>query len=148
MRQWFLPPQMVVVAALSMVALDQHLPIADLRGIPVHWSGLALVFAGLTISLKHARMFSKVGTEINTFRKPQKLVHNGLFKYSRNPMYLGFMLALAGLAIFLGCASAFIPVLVFFVLAQFWYIPFEEESMNATFGTSYHDYKGKVRRWL
>ena len=87
-------------------------------------------------------------TEINTFKPPKRLVTDGLFRYSRNPIYLGFTLALLGWAIVLGNLAALDGVLLFFLAAHFWYIPFEEKAMKKEFGTVYEQYKKQVRRWL
>lgn len=92
--------------------------------------------------------FKKEATEINTFKSPKKLVSTGLFHYSRNPIYLGFTLALGGLAIVLGNYAALDGLIAFFIAAHLWYIPYEEEAMEKEFGEAYLDYKSKVRRWL
>ena len=94
------------------------------------------------------KRFRKVKTQIHTFKKPKKLVTDGLFQYSRNPIYLGFTMALLGIAFLLGSLTALIPVLFFFLVANFWYIPFEEKNMQMVFGQSYSFYSRKVRRWL
>jgi len=94
------------------------------------------------------KYFRKMKTQIHTFKKPKKLITNGLFQYTRNPIYLGFSLFLLGIAILLGSVSSFIPVIGFFLVANFWYIPFEEKNMKMVFGQSYLFYCRGVRRWL
>jgi protein-S-isoprenylcysteine O-methyltransferase Ste14 len=63
-------------------------------------------------------------------------------------MYLGFVLALLGVAVLMGRSTPFAPVLAFFAAAQFWYIPFEEQAMRARFGGAFEAYCARVRRWL
>ena len=87
-------------------------------------------------------------TEINTFKPPQKLVTTGLFRYSRNPIYLGFSIALFGVAIVLGNVIAFDGFLAFIIAVNLWHIPFEEAEMEKQFGQGCLAYKKKVRRWL
>ena len=94
------------------------------------------------------KRFRSVKTEIHTFKKPKKLITDGLFQYTRNPIYLGFTIALLGIAILLGRATTFIPALAFFLITNFWYIPFEEKNMVAIFGQDYLFYKRKIRRWI
>ena len=111
--------------------------------------GVPIVIGGLGITVWHGRLFSRVGTNINTFNKPDKLVTEGLFRYTRNPMYLGFLIALLGFAIlFQGSISAFVIALFFFAVANWWYIPFEENGMRQKFGPDYDAYCQTTRRWI
>jgi len=114
----------------------------------LRWPGLALLVAGLGIAAWHARLFRRVGTNIHTFRAPQVLVTGGLFRHSRNPMYLGFVLALAGLALVLGAVTPALVAVAYAVVVDRWYIRFEEEAMARTFGEDYRRYRTRVRRWL
>ena len=72
----------------------------------------------------------------------------GLFRYSRNPIYLGFSIALFGVAIVLGNVIAFDGFLAFIIAVNLWYIPFEEAEMEKQFGQDYLAYKNKVGRWF
>ncbi len=63
-------------------------------------------------------------------------------------MYLGFVLNLLGVAIFLGSPLPFLMVIVFFLAADRWYIPDEERRLKALFGADYAAYTARVRRWL
>jgi len=92
---------------------------------------------GLGFTLSGARLFSRIGTNIKTFNKPDQLVVSGLFSISRNPMYLGFLLLLAGIAVALGTLAPFVIVTAFFMITNLWYIPFEEQKMEETFGRDY-----------
>ena len=84
-----------------------------------------------------------------TFDKPSKLLTNGLFKYSRNPIYLGLLLAILGVALLTkGSILSLSIVLIFFVITDRWYIAFEEKMMLEKFGDEYTDYCKKVRRWI
>ncbi|MCE3289332.1 MAG: hypothetical protein K0R83_1344, partial [Caulobacter sp.] len=83
-----------------------------------------------------------------TFDDPDVLVTGGPFRFTRNPMYLGFLLLLAGVALGLGAASPWIVPVVFWLLADRWYIPFEERAMRRTFGEAYEAYARRVRRWV
>lgn len=115
---------------------------------PFNLLGIIFIVLGLGITIKISRKFSAVDTEIHTFKTPRKLVINGLFKYSRNPIYTGFLIALIGVSILLGNLSSIIGVLLFFFAANFWYIPFEENQLEKEFGKQYSEYKNSVRRWI
>jgi len=89
-----------------------------------------------------------VETEFHTFKKPRQLVTQGLFKFSRNPIYLGFIVALIGVGAILGNVISLLGILIFFLAANFWYIPFEEKNLEKEFGTAYRNYKSLVMRWI
>lgn len=110
--------------------------------------GIPLTMLGLGMSSWGSKYFAEIGTNIKTFDQPDVLVSDGLFRWSRNPMYLGFALALTGLAIGLGSlAGAFAPA-IFVLAADRWYIPFEEKQMRQTFHDQYEDYSRLVMRWF
>ena len=146
--QRLLPPILLVITWLIMVAVHQWLPLGV--AIPSKWKlfGLPMILAGLAIAVVGARLFKTVGTNIKTFDEPDKLVTTGPFAYSRNPMYLGFAFAALGVSIFLGTVTPIIVGILFCILLDRWYIQFEETKMLHTFGDDYVAYKKRVRRWL
>ena len=83
-----------------------------------------------------------------TFDEPNKLVTEGIYKITRNPMYLGFVLLLIGVAVILGSASVFSIVIIFSIITDLWYIRYEERALEKKFGSAYDTYKSKVRRWI
>lgn len=147
--QWLLlPPVVLIMSAGLMVVLHQNVPIAEVVPQPFNWGGLLLVVAGLAGANWHARLFRRLGTNINTFGEPGTLTTEGLFRRTRNPMYLGMVVTLVGLACVLGSLSPFVGPAGFFVLAHFWYIPLEERAMALKFGDAYAAYQHAVPRWL
>lgn len=147
--QWLLlPPVVLLMSAGLMWALHLTVPIMELVPQPFNWGGLLLIAAGLACANWHARLFRRIGTNINTFGEPGKLTTEGLFRRTRNPMYLGMILSLIGVACALGSLSPFAGPLAFFVLAEFWYVPLEEKAMAMKFGDEYVAYQQAVPRWL
>ena len=113
---------------------------------------LALSFAitGAIIIVVAVANFRRAKTTINPM-KPESsssLVFSGIYKLSRNPMYLGFLFALVGWAVFLSNALAFVflPAFIFY-MNQFQIEP-EEKVLAAKFGQEFVDYKSRVGRWL
>lgn len=148
MRRLFLPPVVFVMFLGLMLALDRAMPVADWVPHPVNWIGLLPAGAGFGIASWHARLFRRTGTNIDTFGEPGKLTTDGLFRRTRNPMYLGMVICLAGMAFVLGSLSPLAGPLGFFLLAHTWYIPLEERAMSRKFGTAYAEYRHAVPRWL
>ena len=89
-----------------------------------------------------------VRTEIHTFKMPRQLLTSGMFNISRNPIYLGFSIALLGAALRLGTITALLQMALFIFIANSWYIPFEERNLEQVFGEDFRRYSRKVRRWL
>jgi len=143
-----LPPILFVLALLLMVVLDHILPIKKLIFPPFHYTGIVMFVCGFVIVIVGKGHFSKLGATIMTFYKPNMLVTDGLFRYSRNPMYLGFTLATAGVAVLLGSLSSLLVAIGFYIITDRWYIPYEENQMQMAFGESYATYCKTVRRWI
>ena len=72
----------------------------------------------------------------------------GPFSFSRHPMYLGMVLVLVGLALFLGSAVTLMFPVIFAVLMEAVFIPAEEENMERAFGKRYDEYRKNVRKWI
>ncbi len=144
--QKLLPPTLVAISILVMVALHLLAPIGQVIDQPL--LAAIVIASGMGLTISGARLFSRIGTNIKTFNTPDRLVTAGVFRISRNPMYLGFVLLLTGIAIGLGTATPFLVVIAFFVITSRWYIPFEEKKMEETFGEEYLDYKAQTRRWI
>ncbi len=102
-----------------------------------NYLGVFLIITGIVITIKVRKQFEKMDTEIHTFKKPRKLVTNGLFKISRNPIYLGFTISLIGVWFILGSILPIIGCLLFFIVSNNFYIPNEERTMEKTFGSEY-----------
>ena len=116
---------------------------------PYNLIGVPFFAAGLMLTVTGKRFFKQLGTNIMTFDEPDMLVTEGLFRHTRNPMYLGFVLALAGFSLLVGAAaSSLLLVMLFFLITDRWYIAFEEKIMLRKFGLDYVKYCQQVRRWI
>ena len=86
--------------------------------------------------------------EIHTFKEPNDLITDGPFRFSRNPMYLGFTLTLLAGAFFVNTWCALLVPFAFFLISTTWYIPHEERVLRKIFGAEYDDYAWQTRRWI
>jgi len=111
--------------------------------------GGIVFLAGFALTLNASRWFAQEKTEIlPTSPTNRVLVTQGPYRRTRNPMYLGMVVSLLGIAIWLGTLPMFLAALADFLVLNFVFIPFEEEKMARQFGASFEAYKQKVRRWL
>ena len=76
------------------------------------------------------------------------MVSSGIYGRTRNPMYLGFLLALAGWAAWLANGAALLVLPVFVLLMNRLQIAPEERALGAHFGAEYQGYRARVRRWI
>lgn len=143
-----IPPILFVLCIAVMVGLWWLFPILRFIRFPLNLIGLLIFMFGIILAKCGSVIFEKEGTNISTFQEPDILVTKGLFRISRNPMYLGFFIALFGVFIFLGCLSPLFVTVVFFIVSDRWYIEFEEIAMVKKFGEEYLKYKTTTRRWL
>lgn len=147
--QWLIPPVLVAACAVAMIALHRGFPLPGPLPAPLdYWIGIPVMLAGLGLSFAGSRRFRRAGTNIHTFRRPDVLVVDGPFSFSRNPMYLGFAVALAGFAVKLNAPLGLIVVAVFVAMTDLWYIRFEERMAAAAFGDAYEAYRRRTRRWI
>jgi protein-S-isoprenylcysteine O-methyltransferase Ste14 len=143
-----LPPTLVWILLLAMVLLRLFWPVQILWRMPVTLLGILPLGAGLAVTLAAWNLFRRQATNINTFGQPNRLITSGIYHFSRNPMYLGMALILAGAWILLGGLSPALGVLAFIGITDRWYIAFEEKAMHRRFGPQYEIYKGETRRWI
>jgi protein-S-isoprenylcysteine O-methyltransferase Ste14 len=85
---------------------------------------------------------------VKPFEESTTLVTNGVFRLSRNPMYLGFVLLLAGLVMLLGSTTPWFVVIIFPIVMEMRFVRAEEAMLEARFGDSWLQYKRSVRKWL
>jgi len=142
-----IPPNYFYLSLIIDLLFYYLLPQFNLINYSYRWMGLPLLVFGSLLVLYSYWQFSKARTS-EKIEKSYSLVIKGLYRYSRNPMYLGAVIFLIGLSIFLGnLISFFIPV-VFFLVINYMFIPYEEEKGEKEFGKKYLDYKKRVNRWL
>lgn len=143
-----MPPTLFYACVALMVLLAWLWPVRTIIRFPVNLPGIAPLLLGLGMAIWGSRKFSAVGTTIKTFGAPNQLVTDGLFTFTRNPMYLGFVLALLGVWILLGSLSPVAGVIILIVAADRWYIRFEERALVETFGLEFEAYRARTRRWI
>ena len=113
------------------------------------FAGMILFFIGVCIVLYCVYRFAVEGHGTLSPADPTKrLVVKGLYQYSRNPMYIGVVLALAGEVIFSGSNALFLYTAIISIMFNFFIILVEEPRLRKDFGEEYITYSKKVRRWM
>lgn len=109
-----------------------------------------LLGVGFVVTIAAIVSFRRAKTTINPLapETASSLVTSGVFKFSRNPMYLGMLLVLLSWFLYLGSLLNLSAVFLFFLFISHFQIQPEEQAMQTLFGDQYLEYSGKVRRWL
>lgn len=142
------PPIIWIACVLLILVIDQIVPGSQSLPFFARAFGIAMCMVGIGMGFNTVQKFIRLNTEVHTFRPASTLSTNGLFRFSRNPVYLGQTLALAGLSVFLGSPASLIAALLFWSACHFHYIPFEEKNLERVFADEYLEYKKMVRRWI
>lgn len=144
------PAALVALTAVVMWTLSLAAPALYVAfpASPVFWVGPALL--GTVTCLAGVASFRAKKTTVNPMkpRSTSSLVVSGIYRYSRNPMYLGFLLILLGWAAFLSNVSAFLVLPAFVMYMNRFQIDPEERALDSLFGDAYAEYRTAVRRWL
>ena len=112
--------------------------------------GSFMIISGLIIILSAIILFKKYQTTITPLNPSNatKLITDGIYKFSRNPMYLGLLLVLVGISIILNLTGGFFFILLFILYINLFQIIPEENAMVDLFKDEFLEYKKNVRRWI
>lgn len=143
----FKPPRialfLIFVAALLHVTIPLRLELFA-NGV----LGSLLVAIGFCSMMAGWWLFKKRRTVICPTGTPSSLVVGGIYKITRNPMYLGMFAMLLGLAMIVGSIPFYTAAIAFVIVMDTVFCPYEEEKLRRQFGNEFLHYKAKVRRWL
>lgn len=141
---------LVLLLAFLVAMIVTHWLVPGRQVIRFLWRllGLLPLAAGLALSAAGEQAFKRHDTPVSPAFPPTVLVTTGPFARTRHPMYLGFALALLGVALLLGSLVPLLLVAAFVVVADRLLIGPEERTMAGTFGETWIAYRARVRRWL
>ena len=144
------PPLQALIIASLMWGLDQLMPVAKIIIPGKLVFIILLVILGSLIDLSAIYAFVKVNTTVNPLKpdSASTLVISGIFKFSRNPMYLGMLLLLTAWAIWLGNFFNVALLVLFPLYITFFQIKPEEKALTELFSDSYIQYCAETRRWI
>jgi protein-S-isoprenylcysteine O-methyltransferase Ste14 len=144
------PPVVMLIAALLIWGLRRTFPemgvfIPGRRAI--YWTLLAL---GLLVAVAGIVSFRRARTTVNPMKPDtaSSLVTSGIYRFTRNPMYVGDALILLAVVVFFSNPLGLAGVVLFVAWMNLLQIPAEERALRARFGEAYDAYRARVRRWL
>ena len=141
-------PVLLLPAIVFAFVLQWLLPLPFLPSLPSHIMGAILFVGGFFFGFPALRGMLRSQTSPNPHRPTTKLVLEGTYRITRNPMYLGMLISYSGLFIFFQNPwfLPFLPILIWLFTA--WVIIPEERYLEDKFGQEYVDFKARVPRWV
>lgn len=147
-RKIFLkPPHYFFFCLILIFASFSIVPGANLIIFPWNLFGIILILIGIYFIYSSFKLFKKYKTAIS-FEKSSHLINEGVFKYTSNPMYFGSFTFLFGLCFLVGNIISFVSPLLFFLVINYMFIPYEEEKGELEFGKEYLEYKKEIKKWI
>ncbi len=142
------PPVILLAHVLAVLLLRWLLPLSFRPSQTLGWLGYALMMFGIGLAASAVSGFRRAHTMPNPHEPVRALVTAGAYRFSRNPIYLGFICLLAGFSLALRTYWGLILSPVFIVLMNILVIQHEEAYLEEKFSDVYTNYKSRVRRWL
>ncbi len=144
------PPVVAALAAVAMWGIAAVAPSIDAPEGMRKVAAATIALAGVALDIAGIVSFRRARTTINPMKPgtTSSLVRSGVYRFTRNPMYLGLCFLLVAWAVFLACPWALLGPLAFVLYMNRFQIGPEERALSAMFGEEYSAYEATVRRWL
>src|SRR5579862_6821014 len=141
------PPIIFLCAILLGIALSRAWPLYFVSS-DVRLLGPIVTACAVVLFLLSYREFRAAGTSVRGSERTTTMVRTGLYRFSRNPIYLAFILLVLGLSVWLNNLWLLVTLVPAFGLMAAVVIPREERFLERNFNDQYSSYKAQVRRWL
>ena len=141
-------PPVWLLGALALVWLEARFVPDLIAFVPLQWAGEALFWLGLALAAGAALSFLIARSTIIPHQTPSALITGGLYRMSRNPIYLADVLILIGLSLKWGAVSGLVLAPVFAAVITARFIRPEEARLRARFGAEAEAFFARTRRWL
>ncbi len=147
-KRKIMPPAYFYLGIAFIILIHFIFPVMQIVHYPHTLLGILFIFLGVMLNIWAWLLFTKNKTTQNPFKNPDKFINKRIYKISRNPMYLGMLIILIGIAVLMGSLTTFIFPIIFFFITNQLFVPLGEKNMERAFGKRYLEYKNKVRRWI
>lgn len=142
------PPVVTLLFILIAYFLGRFVPLPFSVPAILRYLGLALTVAGFLLCIGAFLAFRKARTTLDPHGSSQQVVTSGVYRFTRNPIYLGFLLMVIGLPLNSGLYWGLVVSPLYILLMNHLVIEHEEAYLAKKFGNAYNSYASRVRRWL
>ncbi len=149
MRRVLLPP--VLPTLFTIAGAVVHRGAWRVEPLPASWplvAGTILMVTALGLAVSAFLVFRRYDESLDLRKPTRRLVSAGPYRISRNPVYLAFVVFIAGLGCANNAAAVMLAVVPAFATLNWYTIPHEEAYLRRTLGADYDDYAARVRRWI
>lgn len=146
-----IPPILLLIFAIGLMwMIDQYLHVDALIFVRLYYVSIGFFAVGVLWVILGLREFDRLSTTSNprNIEKASALVTTGIYRISRNPMYVGLACILVAAAFYLDNLLTLLVVPLFVWYMNRYQIKPEEQVMEEKFGDEFREYKSKVRRWI
>jgi protein-S-isoprenylcysteine O-methyltransferase Ste14 len=142
------PPRIALAMIAVALALQLLWPASRSVVLTAPLLGAALATAGFALMASAWWQFKKAEIAICPTAYTARLLTDGVYRFTRNPMYLGVIGMLLGLALAVGTVPFYVVALLYFMVINGAFCPYEEAKLRRSFGGQYAEYEARVRRWF
>ena len=143
------PPLAWLLAVVAGFTLDWLMPLRFVpAAVPAGWLGGAVLAIAVALFAWAIATVTRAGSNVPTNKPTTSIVDTGPYRFTRNPIYLGMMLGLAGLAIAFDSLWLLLTLVPFAFVIRYGVVAREEAYLERKFGEFYRRYRIRVRRWL
>jgi protein-S-isoprenylcysteine O-methyltransferase Ste14 len=143
------PPFAWLLALVAGIAANWLYPLPFVPApVRAAWVGVAIFALAFALGVWAIVTIRKAGTQVETYKPTTAIVASGPYRFTRNPIYLGMMLGLFGLAVALDSLWLLAMLVPFYLVIRYGVVAREEAYLERKFGDVYLGYKSRVRRWL
>lgn len=142
------PPIWLAFGLIAVFAVNEFFAGPRFTSSAGQVAGGVLILIGLVLLIYAGGLFRRAGTDLIPFRNVSALVTDGIYRYTRNPMYLGMLAVLLGCVITVGSTLALCVPAAFVIIIEVRFIRPEEAMLRELFPEEYSAYCEQVRRWI
>lgn len=147
-RRIIYPPIWLVIGLVTIFTLGKFFPIERFTSDTGFALGSAVIVVGLLLLVYAGGLFKQAETDLVPFKTVSALVTTGIYRYTRNPMYLGMALVLLGTSMTVGAYSGVLVAPLFMAIIEWRFIRPEEALLRHLFADEFDAYCERVRRWI
>ena len=151
MNRWLLahkPPRIAMLLLLAAAVINWITPLHERHLITSAGTAVVLGFTGFAVMIRAWWQFRQHAVAICPTEKTSALITDGIYRYTRNPMYLGMLMMLVAVALWIGTPPFMLAAVTFFLIMDRLFCPYEEDKLQAAFSDAYRAYASRIRRWL
>ena len=142
------PPRIAMTLILLAAAMHVLVPLLPVQLFASKLVAISVGVSGFAVMMKAWWQFQQHKVAICPTDETDYLITDGVYRLTRNPMYLGMIMMLFAIAAFIGTLPFYVAAISYFAIINWVFCLYEEEKLERAFGQDYRAYRSQVRRWI